>query len=161
MGQCGSALRKPCLGATDVRYDANIPKDSIVAQDQRWEKFQGYFLYQNFRFDSGEGNMAQPSPYNRPGSEARPFVRANGTAWYNHTFDGSRLYIHRHYLSSPAPQSFCEIPFFPQGGTNHSPGGECGVTGFSQVAGQLLALTHENDGKKEQALVVSSSICNL
>ncbi|KAL7553151.1 hypothetical protein ACHAWF_018053 [Thalassiosira exigua] len=31
MGSCNSVLMKPCLGETDIRYDANFPKTIIEA----------------------------------------------------------------------------------------------------------------------------------
>ena len=31
MGACGSTLMKPCLGETDIRYDANYPKTIVGA----------------------------------------------------------------------------------------------------------------------------------
>lgn len=150
MGQCGSTLRKPCLSDSDIRYDSKIPKD-ILAQEPRWEKFQGYFKVELFNFNAGNGTMMQPGPFtaSMPNTRNKPFLRSNITAWYNHTFDGSRLYIHRHYLKSPAPASFCDIPSFPEGGANHTQHGICGVNGYSEVAGNMVALTHENDASLE------------
>jgi len=151
MGNCDSTFRKACLSETDIRYDNDYPKD-IVGQDKRWEKFSGYFKVELYSFNATDGSLPEPRPYfpgGRGGNDNSPYVRNTGTAWYNHTIDGSRMYIHRHYLSEKAPESFCNEPLLP-GYMNHALGGVCGKNGIARVAGLFLAVNHDNEGTLEQ-----------
>mmetsp|Transcript_10291 Transcript_10291/g.13076 ORF Transcript_10291/g.13076 Transcript_10291/m.13076 type:complete len:474 (+) Transcript_10291:54-1475(+) len=146
MGACGSALMKPCLGETDVRYDANYPK-TIVETDARWEKLTGYFKVNVTSFDPVDGGAAQPGPYIESviQTHSSPFDASRTIAFYNHTVDGSRLIVNRYYFKPPAPFGFCQIPFEPPA-MNAQPGSTCGVNGQVDFAGVYASLTHEHDG---------------
>jgi len=144
MGSCNSALTKPCLSESDIRYDANYPKD-IVEQDIHWQKLSGFFRLNVTSFDAVDGGRSKSSPYipGVPATYGGPFDQGSQIAFYNHTIDGSRLIFNRYYFTAPASQSFCQIPFQ---GLNAPPGLECGVNGNVQFAGAYAALNHENDG---------------
>ncbi|KAL7490762.1 hypothetical protein ACHAWT_000294 [Skeletonema menzelii] len=146
MGACGSALMKPCLSDTDVRYDANYPK-TIVETDARWEKLSGYFKVNVTSFDPATGGVSQPGPYIEPVmmTHNAPFGKSRTIGFYNHTVAGSRLIVNRYYFSPPAPFGFCQIPFEPPA-MNAQPGSTCGVNGQVDFAGVYASLTHEHDG---------------
>jgi len=149
MGSCNSALMKPCLSETDIRYDANYPKD-IVEQDINWQKLSGFFRVNLTNFDPVDGGRTKSYPYipGVPATYDGPFDQGSQLAFYNHTIDGSRMIINRYYFMAPASQSFCQIPFQ---GLNAPPGLECGVNGNVQFAGLYAALNHENDGTLSMA----------
>jgi hypothetical protein len=120
---------KPCLGETDVRYDADYPT-TIMEADPRWEKLTGFFLVNITQFDAVNSRVTQPGPY-IPGVDAtlwNPFDQQPVIAFYNHTVDGSRLIINRYYFKAPAPMEFCMVPFQPPM-MNAPPGVTCGENG--------------------------------
>ena len=129
MGTCGSTLTKPCLGETDVRYDADYPT-TILETDPRWQKLSGFFAVNVTQFDPENASFSQPGPY-IPGvapTIRNPFDQRTITAFYNHTFDGSRLIVNRYYFRAPAPMEFCMVPFQPPL-MNAPPGFTCGENG--------------------------------
>lgn len=79
--QCGQPLTTPCLGATDIRYNAEASNDAID-QAEVWKKFGGYFVGTGkvqIRFDDADDLS---SAYDL-------------TIFVNNTIIGSRLYSHR------------------------------------------------------------------
>jgi hypothetical protein len=107
-------MNQPCLGETDVRYDADYPT-SIVETDPRWEKLTGFFFVNITQFDAENSRVAQPGPYITGVNPTlrNPFDQQSTIAFYNHTVDGSRLIINRYYFKPPAPMEFCMVPFQP------------------------------------------------
>lgn len=146
MGNCGSALTKPCLSESDKRYDANYPK-TIVEQDPRWEKFAGYFKEDINNYDPVNGGGASPGPYipDNGLTDASPFGQDKFVGFTNVTLVGSRLILNRYNFKPPAGPEFCAIPF-AEPMLNARPGSECGVNGHADFGSTYASLNHEHDG---------------
>jgi len=135
---CGLPITNDCIAGSHPGFNQSIPND-IIAQDQRWKGMEGFFKAKVFF------NAKDPVPYNSDSGEGFPFSQGSATAFYNHTFSGSRMVMIHYYFFDPAPEAFCEEEF-DSPLQNHMEGGICGENGHVVVAGMYYTSRHWKDG---------------
>jgi hypothetical protein len=132
---------------SDLRYDRTA-SNNIVDQAQVWKHIEGFWSFSVKSYAPG-GSPLEPSQINPDDNDLiqanLPYAYFPALGFLNVTIVGSRLFLHRYYVLSPAPFSFCQQEIVP-GLVNVLGNGSCGETGYSYSTDFFATSTYERDG---------------